>query len=43
MADDKKKDDYAATMAKHLLTVSQHIAKNLEADKAKGKSGKGGK
>jgi hypothetical protein len=39
MADSKKdgkKDDYAATMAKHILTVSQHIAKGLEADKKKG-------
>jgi hypothetical protein len=33
MADDKKSD--AAQMAKHLLTVSQHIAKGLKADAAK--------
>jgi hypothetical protein len=32
MADDKKDD--AATMAKHLLTVSKHIAKNLKAEQA---------
>ena len=32
MAD--KKDDDAATMAKHLLTVSKHIAKNLKAEQA---------
>ena len=33
MADDKKPD--AAQMAKHLLTVSKHIAAGLKADAAK--------
>ena len=41
--DDKPKPVDSAKMAKHLLTVSKHIANGLKADQAKADAKKNGK